>query len=169
MNHKAPLAPTLWQRNEVPPLKSEGLAPSQPNVQREEIPGEQVSGLARPEQIATLDLIEILEMTEEAFRQRFRGSPILRAKRVGLQRNACVALGNKGDPVAIPVLRQALIASEALVRGHAAWALGRIGVEEAREALEQAKPNEQDAGVHREIVQALDGLIQDNSTAAIQA
>ena len=41
----------------------------------------------------TLDLVAILEMTEEEFLERFRGSPIKRAKRVGLQRNACVALG----------------------------------------------------------------------------
>ena len=46
----------------------------------------------------SLDLVALLEMTEEEFRERFRNSPIKRAKRVGLQRNACVALGNAGDP-----------------------------------------------------------------------
>ncbi len=116
-----------------------------------------------------MDLIELLEMSEEAFRHRFRGSPILRAKRVGLKRNACVALGNRGDPLAVPALRQALSAGEALVRGHAAWALGRIGVPEAREALEQARTSEQDDDVLREIDQALKPLDQSNSGATIQA
>ena len=60
----------------------------------------------------TLDLIELLEMSEEDFRDRFRGSPIRRAKRLGLQRNACVALGNRRDPMAIPALRRALVAGE---------------------------------------------------------
>ena len=41
-------------------------------------------------------------MTDEQFRQRFAGTPIMRAKRVGMQRNACVALGNSGDPAAVP-------------------------------------------------------------------
>ena len=36
----------------------------------------------------TLDLAELLEMTDEDFRERFRSSPIKLAKRVGLQRNA---------------------------------------------------------------------------------
>ena len=38
--------------------------------------------------------------------QRFRHSPIKRAKRRGLLRNVCVALGNIGDPVAVPALVQ---------------------------------------------------------------
>ena len=44
-----------------------------------------------------LDLIELLEMSEDEFRQRFAGTSIMRAKRVGMQRNACVALGNSAD------------------------------------------------------------------------
>jgi epoxyqueuosine reductase len=45
-------------------------------------------GLPRPE------LSELLNMDDEAFRRRFRGSPIKRAKRQGLQRNAAVVLEN---------------------------------------------------------------------------
>jgi epoxyqueuosine reductase len=44
--------------------------------------------------LPTLDLIELLALDEEGFRRRFSGSPIKRAKRHGLQRNAAVALGN---------------------------------------------------------------------------
>ncbi len=81
-------------------------------------------------------LIPLLGITEEAFRARFRGSPILRAKRRGLVRNVCVALGNLGDPAALPALGRALQDAEALVRGHAAWAIGRIGGMAARGMLE---------------------------------
>jgi epoxyqueuosine reductase len=108
--------------------------------------------------IETLDLIELLEMSEEDFADRFRGSPIRRAKRAGLQRNACVALGNRGDPTAIPALQKALAAEEALVRGHAAWALGQIGASTAYTALKSAKLKEDDGWVLQEITAALDHL-----------
>lgn len=45
-------------------------------------------GLPAPE------LDELLALDDEAFRRRFQGSPIKRAKRYGLQRNAAVALAN---------------------------------------------------------------------------
>ena len=64
--------------------------------------------------------------SEEEFRARFAGTSIMRAKRVGMQRNACVALGNLGDERSEPALSSALREAEPLVRGHAAWALGRI-------------------------------------------
>ena len=99
----------------------------------------------------TLELQSLLEMTEEEFRQRFRNSPVRRAKRVGLQRNACVALGNSGDPAAVPALARALKEAEPLVRGHAAWALGRIGGEDAIRALEQARALEHEPQVLEEI------------------
>jgi epoxyqueuosine reductase len=102
-----------------------------------------------------LDLVELLELSEEDFRSRFRGTPILRAKRAGLQRNACVALGNLGDPSAIPALCRALAEGESLVRGHAAWALGRIGTEASLGALERARQAETDPKVLDEIYAAL--------------
>ena len=103
----------------------------------------------------TLDLAALLEMTEEQFQERFRNSPIKRAKRVGLQRNACVALGNTGDPAAVPTLAGALSDGESLVRGHAAWALGRLGGEEAAQALERGLAKERDPNVVEEIEAAL--------------
>src|SRR6266496_445736 len=69
------------------------------------------------------ELIPLLSLTEEQFRERFRSSPIRRTKRRGLLRNVCVALGNSGDPLAVPALVNALGDYEPLVRGHAAWAL----------------------------------------------
>jgi len=162
VNHKTPPSPTLWSKNEIRQIQKEGMEVPQSNGEQHSSAVEQAPNPVSQERITTLDLIDLLEMTEETYRLRLRGTPILRAKRAGLQRNACVALGNKGDTVAIPALRQALIVGESLVRGHAAWALGRIGGTEAREALNQAQDNEGDEGVLGEIGQALTGLNQSN-------
>jgi len=86
--------------------------------------------------LTTPELIGLLELDKEEFRRRFARSPILRAKRRGLLRNVCVALGNARDPRAVPALKRALEDAEPLVREHAAWALERIGEPEAaREIL----------------------------------
>jgi epoxyqueuosine reductase len=69
---------------------------------------------------------EFLGMSEGEFRHRFEGSPVLRAGRDGFLRNVCVALGNRGDPAALPALRKALADESELVREHAAWAIERI-------------------------------------------
>ena len=103
----------------------------------------------------SLELLPLLGITEDEFRERFRNSPIRRAKRAGLLRNVCVALGNIGDPNAVPALAEVLRHELALVRSHAAWALGAIGGPEAEAALRAALPSEQDADVREEIVEAL--------------
>ena len=46
----------------------------------------------------------IAEMSEEEFRETFRGSPVRRAKRAGLRRNAVIAMGNSGNPEFLPLL-----------------------------------------------------------------
>ena len=97
-------------------------------------------------------LCELLALTEDQFRQRFRHSPIMRAKRRGLLRNVCVALGNSGDHQAIPPLSRALHDHEPLVRGHAAWALGQLG---AYPHLLDAQHTEADPYVREEIELAL--------------
>ena len=109
----------------------------------------------RPETGSSPELIPLLALTEEEFRERFRHSPIKRTKRRGLLRNVCVALGNSGDPQAIPALIGALHDHEPLVRGHAAWALGRIGGAQAQEALCSALKLEEDQEVQKEIRCAL--------------
>ena len=102
-----------------------------------------------------LELLPLLKTTEEEFRARFANSPIKRAKRAGLLRNVCVALGNIGDPKAVPALAEALRHDIALVRGHAAWALGAIGGPEAELALRDALALEADVDVREEIAEAL--------------
>lgn len=110
------------------------------------------AGLEAPE------LAELLSMDQRAFSRRFRGSPIKRAKRRGLLRNAAVALGNRGTAADIPALTAALSDGEPLVRGHAAWALGRIGGPDARRALSEAGGAESDDAVREEIGMALDEI-----------
>ena len=101
-------------------------------------------------------LIPLLALTEDEFRARFRHSPVKRAKRRGLLRNVCVALGNLGDPVAVPALERALREEpEPLVRGHAAWALGRLGGAQARAALADAAAHDTDETVRQEARAAL--------------
>ncbi len=102
------------------------------------------------------ELIPLLSLDEEGFRERFNGSPIRRAKREGLQRNVCVALGNIGDTAAVPALAKTLREADAMVRLHAAWALGRIGGPEAVAALDHASAAETDPDVKHEISDALD-------------
>ncbi|MBF8267005.1 MAG: queG [Dehalococcoidia bacterium] len=102
-----------------------------------------------------LQLLPLLRITEEEFVKTFRNSPIRRAKGMGLLRNVCVALGNMGDSRAVPYLMEALGHREPLVRGHAAWALGRIGGQEAMKSLTESLLTEVNEGVREEISLAL--------------
>jgi epoxyqueuosine reductase len=110
------------------------------------------------------DLIEEMSLSPEAFNNKFRGSPVKRAKRRGYLRNVAVALGNVStgmgnlaEAAAVPALEEAVLGDpEALVRGHAAWVLGRIGGEAAAEALRQARSGEGDDFVLGEIEAALE-------------
>ena len=73
------------------------------------------------------DLLELLALDDDSFRAKFKNSPIKRTKRRGLLRNVCVALGNLGDPRALPALRHASEHDpEPLVREHAVWAIERL-------------------------------------------
>jgi len=101
------------------------------------------------------ELIPLLSLDEAEFRRRFRGSPVGRAKRRGFLRNVAVALGNSKSAEALPALIDALTDEEALVRGHAAWALGQIGFQSALEALQGRLQIEGDAEVRSEIEEAI--------------
>jgi epoxyqueuosine reductase len=96
----------------------------------------------------------------DLFNAHFRRSPLRRAKRAGMLRNVCIALGNWADPRSLLALQQALQDPEALPRGHAAWALGCIWARHrhptARKMLLQAQVTEQDCWVREEIAAALD-------------
>jgi len=108
-------------------------------------------------EVNVTQLDRILKMKEDEFRVQFMGSALKRAKLVGLQRNACVVLGNAGDEAAVQPLASVFSGGAPLVRAHAAWALGRIGSEKARGALESTVGRESDVGVLEEVRRALNG------------
>ena len=69
---------------------------------------------------------EELTLTPQAFNQRFKRTPIQRAKRRGYLRNIAVVLGNIGDMHALPVLQNALNDEEPMIREHTQWAIDKI-------------------------------------------
>jgi epoxyqueuosine reductase len=87
--------------------------------------GQLMKAHARPD-LAQPDLVELLSLDEAGFKRRFAGTPMLRAKRRGLLRNVCVALGNIGDERALPALQKAASDTEPLVADHAAWSIEQI-------------------------------------------
>jgi epoxyqueuosine reductase len=68
----------------------------------------------------------LAEISEEEFREKFRGSPIKRAKRKGLRRNALIAIGNGGDRSHIPLVTRALEDPDPAVSDAAKWAQQQI-------------------------------------------
>ena len=110
-------------------------------------------GLDGPSLVDLAD--QLLGLDDREFRAVFRDSPIKRAKRAGLLRNVCVALGNWGVAEAVPALVRALDDDDALVRGHAAWALGRVGTREARESLLKMPEEESNDWLLQEIADAI--------------
>ena len=100
-------------------------------------------------------LVELMRMDSASWEAFSRGSAVRRAGHAGFLRNVAVALGNWGSGDAVPVLSDALSHQEPLVRGHAAWALGRVGSEEALGALRARVLHEEDPWVREEIATAL--------------
>jgi epoxyqueuosine reductase len=94
-------------------------------------------GLLAPE------LAELAGLDPEAFRARFRGSAVKRAKRRGLLRNVAVALGNSGDASRRPVLERLAADADAVVAEHARWALARLDASAAGGAGTAAAPGPQ--------------------------
>jgi epoxyqueuosine reductase len=76
---------------------------------------------------AYLDLPELLMADDQALLDRFLGTPLRRAAPFKLKRNALTALGNLGDPSAIPAVRPYADSSDLVLREHARWALARLG------------------------------------------
>jgi len=69
----------------------------------------------------------LAEMDEAGFREVFRGSPIRRAKRQGLRRNAALAMGNSGEGRFLPLLRKMEREEDPVVADAASWAAAKIG------------------------------------------
>jgi epoxyqueuosine reductase len=106
-------------------------------------------------------LLDLLALDDTQFKARYKGTPIDRIGRERLVRNACIASGNWRDLAALPILAGLLGDRSPLVRGHAAWAMGRIASDESRRLLTMRLGQEDDSEVITEITAALSGLSSD--------
>lgn len=69
----------------------------------------------------------LAEMTEEEFREKFRGSPIRRTKRAGLRRNVVLAMGNSHDRRWLPILEKlAKDDEDPVVAESVQWAINKL-------------------------------------------
>ncbi|MBT8202213.1 MAG: tRNA epoxyqueuosine(34) reductase QueG [Acidimicrobiia bacterium] len=102
-----------------------------------------------------VDLVDILETSDEALLEEFGHFYIPRRDPHYLRRNAVIALGHSGDSRAVPAVVDQLHSDAAFVRTQAAWALGRIGGPMARAALSDALRHESDPEALAEIERAL--------------
>jgi epoxyqueuosine reductase len=68
----------------------------------------------------------LAEMSAEEFSRTFRGSPVRRAKRAGLRRNAVIAMGNSGDRKFFPLLDKLAGDEDEVVAESAAWAIEKL-------------------------------------------
>lgn len=78
------------------------------------------------DELLAVDPVQELGLSQEEFSARFKDSPIKRTKRRGYLRNIAVALGNQGEPDALPELEKALEYQEPIIHTHAEWAIQRI-------------------------------------------
>jgi epoxyqueuosine reductase len=104
-----------------------------------------------------VDLCELLGMTDQQFRTRFRRTPLWRAKRAGIVRNAAIVLGNQRYAPALDALARGLDDPHPMVREACAWALGRLGSQRARQVLQARRQQETDPVVQAVIERALIG------------
>jgi epoxyqueuosine reductase len=98
-----------------------------------------------------LPLADLFSLDDEAFRNRFRATPLWRAKRRGILRNAAIVLGNQRACDAKDELGLGLNDHELLVREAAAWALGQLPTSDARDLLKARHKVELDPLVRNRI------------------
>lgn len=128
------------------------FCPANRSERLEVAPGEgQAGGLL----ITIPGLTAIISMSNREYQQVFGGTALAWRGKTSLQRNAVIALGNRGEVSALASLEQAIRAPAAVVRGHAAWALGRLGPQ-GRPVLDRAWKREKAPYVLQEITGALE-------------
>jgi epoxyqueuosine reductase len=107
-------------------------------------------------EIAKPLLKPILKMSNREFKNKFGTVAGSWRGKKPIQRNAIIALAHFKDETAIPELVEVLQKEVSpVLKGTAAWALGKIGKEAALNALEQAKEYETDVEVQNEIIKGL--------------
>ncbi|MEX2444787.1 MAG: tRNA epoxyqueuosine(34) reductase QueG [Alkalispirochaeta sp.] len=86
-----------------------------------------VENFQKPIAGSHIDLGEIMTIrTDEEFTARFAGSPVMRAKRRGLIRNACIAAANTDAVELIPRLQSLAQDADEIIAIHAQWALDQL-------------------------------------------
>lgn len=118
-------------------------------------------------ELPNVELSAWLTLTSSGYRRLSAGSALRRASRWQLLRNAAVAAGNSRDLGLVASVVRLLVESKyPIVRGHAAWALGRLGNSDAVEGLQRALLRECDADVVHEIQDALAYATRDGAEKA---
>jgi epoxyqueuosine reductase len=106
--------------------------------------------------LADTSIEDWLSLKSSSYRRLTRGTVLNRISRRQLTRNAAIAAGNSGQSSLVEPLRTLLSSSPyPVVRGHAAWALGRLAGVNAHDALLQARATELDLAVVEEILLTL--------------
>jgi len=103
-------------------------------------------------------LEDLVRLDDRSFAAEFRATALERPRRRGLVRNALIVAGNTQNERALDAAIDRLADTDPLVRGAAAWALGRAGGGGARRALERARTGETDPQARQEIEAALSDL-----------
>lgn len=110
-------------------------------------------------------MLPILDLSNREFKETYGDTAAAWRGRKPIQRNAVIALGNFRDASAVPKLSEVLLKDpRPELRGTAAWALGRIGGEEAMNNLEKGMASEQDSQVRNMLQQALSKLKSASNT-----
>ena len=100
-------------------------------------------------------LADLVRLDDASFKGEFRPAALERPRRRGLVRNALIVAANTKDEQALGAAAERLAAPDPVVRGAAAWALGRAGGGAGRRALERARAREEEPAVKKEIEAAL--------------
>jgi epoxyqueuosine reductase len=101
-------------------------------------------------------LADLLDLTPETFARAYAGTPLERAGRDPLVRNAALAAANGAQHGLAPRLARLVDDPSPLVRGHAAWALARLQGTAARPRLAAALAAEPDPAARADISETLD-------------
>ncbi len=105
-------------------------------------------------------LDQLLRLRSGEFKRRYARTAMGWRGAAVLRRNAAIALGNALDRSAVNALSEALTQDpHVMVRGAAAWALGRIGSPLAIERLRTRLETEEDTSVRSEITAALEPFV----------
>lgn len=112
-------------------------------------------------------LVPLLDMGNKEFKARYGHTSSAWRGRKPIQRNAVIALGNFKEASAVPDLIRVLTEDpRPVLRGTAAWSLGRIGGDAALEALGLASQSEEDEEASAAIRDAISALLEQREAAA---